>query len=127
MIHQEEKTEGTNFYCCLNKCFLYFILISRVFTYFLLFACVLSHFSPVGLFATLWTVAHQSPLSMGFSRQEHWSGLPCPPPRDLPNPGIVPASPTLQVYGLLLSHQGSPVFSNMLDTLLVPSDTAVNM
>ena len=54
MIHQEEKTEGTNFYCCLNKCFLYFILISRVFTYFLLFACVLSHFSPVGLFATLW-------------------------------------------------------------------------
>ena len=51
MIHQEEKTEGTNFYCCLNKCFLYFILISRVFTYFLLFA---SHLSPVGLFATLW-------------------------------------------------------------------------
>ena len=40
------------------------------------------------LFATLWTVAHQIPLSMGFSRQEHWSGLPCPPPGDLPNPVI---------------------------------------
>ena len=39
-------------------------------------------------FATLWTVAHQGPLSMGFSRQEDWSGLPCPSPRDLPNPGM---------------------------------------
>ena len=44
------------------------------------------------LFATLWTVAGQAPLSMGFSRQEYWSGLPCPPPGDLPNPGIQPAS-----------------------------------
>ena len=40
--------------------------------------------------ATLWTVAHQAPLSMRFSRQDYWSGLPCPPPRDLPNPGIEP-------------------------------------
>ena len=40
--------------------------------------------------ATPWTVAHQAPLSMEFSRQEHWSGLPCPPPGDLPNPGIEP-------------------------------------
>ena len=46
------------------------------------------HFSRVQLFATPWTVAHQAPLSMGFSRQEYWSGLPCPPPGDLPNPGI---------------------------------------
>ena len=44
------------------------------------------------LFATLWTVACQPPLSIGFSRQEYWSGLPCPPPGDLPNPGIKPAS-----------------------------------
>ena len=44
--------------------------------------------SCVRLCATLWTVAHQAPLSMGFSRQEYWSGLPCPSPRDLPNPGI---------------------------------------
>ena len=42
--------------------------------------------------ATPWTVAHQAPLSMGFSRQEYWSGLPCPPPGDLPDPGIKPAS-----------------------------------
>ena len=50
--------------------------------------------SHVRLFATPWTVAHQAPLSMGFSSQEYWSGLPCPPPRDLPNPGIEPTSLT---------------------------------
>ena len=44
-------------------------------------------------FATPWTAAHQARLSMGFSRQEYWSGLPCPPPGDLPNPGIEPTSP----------------------------------
>ena len=49
--------------------------------------------SHVWLFATLWTVVHQAPLSMGFSRQEYWSGSPCPPPRDLLNPGIEPMSP----------------------------------
>ena len=47
---------------------------------------MLSRFSCV--FATLWTVAHQAPLSIGFSRQEYWSGLPYPPPGDLPDPGI---------------------------------------
>ena len=51
-------------------------------------ACVLSHFSRVQLFATLWTIAPQAPLSMGFSRQEYWSGLPFPLPGDLPDPGI---------------------------------------
>ena len=50
--------------------------------------CILSCFSHVCLFATLWTVACQAPLSMGFSRQEFWSGLLCSPPGDLPNPGI---------------------------------------
>ena len=55
-------------------------------------ACMLSHFSCVRLFATLWSVAHQASLSMGFSRQEYWSGLPCPSPGDLPNPEIEPAS-----------------------------------
>ena len=50
--------------------------------------CVHPNFSHVQLFVMLWTVAHQAPLSMGFSRQEYWSGLPCPPPGDLPNPGI---------------------------------------
>ena len=51
-----------------------------------------SCFSCVQFFAILWTVAHQLPLSMGFSRQEYWSGLPCPSPGDLPKPGIEPAS-----------------------------------
>ena len=54
--------------------------------------CVLSHFSRVRLFATLWTISCQAPLSMGFSRQEYWSGLPCPPPGDLPYLGIKPTS-----------------------------------
>ena len=57
-----------------------------------MYVCMLSRFSHVQLFATLWTVAHQAPLSKGFSRQEYWSGLPCPSPRDLPNPGIEPES-----------------------------------
>ena len=51
-----------------------------------------SCFSPVRLLATLWTIAHQFPLSTGFSRQEYWCGLPCLPPRDLPDPGIELAS-----------------------------------
>ena len=58
------------------------------------------------------TVACQVPLSMGFSKQEYWSGLLCPPPGDLPNPGIKPMSPeapALQVDSTL-SHQGSPGF-----------------
>ena len=55
-------------------------------------ACMLSHFSRVRLFATLWTVASQAPLSMGFSRQEHRSGLSCSPPGDLPNVGVELAS-----------------------------------
>ena len=54
--------------------------------------CVLSHFSRVWLFMTLWTIARQAPLSMGFSRQEYWGRLPCPPPGDLPDPGIEPIS-----------------------------------
>ena len=52
---------------------------------------MLSRFSRVRLFVTPWTVARQTPLSMGFSRQEYWSGLPCPLPGDLPDPGIEPA------------------------------------
>ena len=52
--------------------------------------CVFSCFSHVHLCVTLWTIAHQSPLSIAFSRQEYWSELPCSPPGDLPNPGIKP-------------------------------------
>ena len=61
--------------------------------------------------ATLGTVALQTPLSVGFSRQDYWSGLPCPPPGDLPNPGLEPRSPmapVLRAGFLLLSPQGSP-------------------
>ena len=53
----------------------------------------------------LWTVAHQAPLSMGFSRQEYWSWLPCPSLGHLPDPGIKPTSPALQADSLQLSHE----------------------
>ena len=72
--------------------------------------------SRVRLFATLWTVAFQALPSMGFSRQEHWSGLPFPSPGDLPDPGIEPRSPTLWVdslpsepLGRLYLIQSSPI------------------
>ena len=65
--------------------------------------------SCVRLFATPWTVAYQASLSMGFSTQEYWSGLPFPSPGDLPDPGIEPGSPTMQADAL--SHQGSPKVS----------------
>ena len=61
--------------------------------------CVLSRFSHVRLFVTLWTVDDQACLFVSFSRQEYWSGLPCPPPGDLPEPGIesmILMFPTLQ-------------------------------
>ena len=59
-------------------------------------------------FAALWTVAHQAPLSMEFSRQEYWSGLPYPSPGDLLNPGIEPWSPALQGSALLSEPPGKP-------------------
>ena len=60
------------------------------------------------LFVTPWTVARQAPLSMEFSRQEYWSGLPCPSPGDLPNPGIKSGSPALQVDSLPSEPPGKP-------------------
>ena len=72
---------------------------------------LLSRFNGVRLFVTLWTVASQTPLSMGFSRQKYWSGLPCPPPGDFLDPGIKPTSPmalALLVDSLLLNHWGKP-------------------
>ena len=69
--------------------------------------CVKS-LSHVRLLATPWTVARQAPLSMGFSRQEYWSGLPFPSPGDLPNPGIDPWSPALQVDALSSEPPGKP-------------------
>ena len=67
--------------------------------------------SRVRLFATLWAVAHQAPLSMGFPRQEYWCGLSCPPAGDFANSGTEPASPTAAVLpadSLLLSRRESP-------------------
>ena len=61
------------------------------------------------LFATSWTIAYQAPQSMGFSRQEYWSGLPFPSPGDLPNPGIEPGSPALQTDALLSAPLGKPI------------------
>ena len=63
-----------------------------------------SHLGRVRLFATLWTVACQAPLFMGFSRKEYWSGLPCPPPGDLPNPGIGPGSHVSCIGRRVLYH-----------------------
>ena len=71
---------------------------------------VLSHFSHVWLFATPWTVDQRSSLSMGFSRQEYWSGLPFPLPGVLPNPGIECASPALQADSLPTEPLGKPSF-----------------
>ena len=70
--------------------------------------CVLHCFSRVRLCATPRTVAHQASLSMGFSRQEYWSGLPFPSPEDLHDPGIKPRSPALQVDSLLSEPPGKP-------------------
>ena len=73
---------------------------------------VLSCSSHAQLFVTPWTVAHQAPLFMGFPRQEYWRGVPCPPPGDISDPGIKPASPAssaLQVGSFPLNHQGSRV------------------
>ena len=72
---------------------------------------MLNRFRRVPLFATLWTVAHHVPLSMGFSRQEYWSGSPCPPPGDLPDSGFEPVclrSPDWQAGSLPLVSPGKP-------------------
>ena len=66
-------------------------------------------------FAIAWTVACQVPLSIGFLRQEYWSGSTFPSPGDLPDRGIEPTSPALQVDSLLLSHWGSPMEIISLD------------
>ena len=68
---------------------------------------LLSRFSHVQLFAILWALACQAPESMAFSRQEYWSGLPCTPPGDLPDPEIEPTPPVLQADFLLPSHWGN--------------------
>ena len=79
------------------------------------FACVDAQLLQYVLFfVTLWTMLHQAPLSMGFFRQEYWNGLPCPPPGDLPDLGIKPASllsPALAGRIFTISATGKPIIS----------------
>ena len=85
---------------------------------------VLRCFSHVQLFATQCTIAQEAPLSMGFSRQEYWSGLPCPPPGDLPNPGIEPESllsPALVGRFFITSTPGKPDVYVTPSTFTIPS------
>ena len=84
-----------------------------------LVAKVLSHsceqvklLSHVQLFVTPWTIAHQAPPSMEFSKQEYWSGLAFPPPGDLPNPGIKPGSPALRADALISELPGNPIWES---------------
>ena len=67
--------------------------------------------SPVRLFATPWTVTYQAPPSMGFSKQEYWSGVPLPSPGDLPDPGIEPGTPALRAEALTSEPPGKPMES----------------
>ena len=92
------------------------ILLELLYAYTSKCACMLSHFSHVQLFATLWTVALQAPLSMGFSRQEYWNVLPCPPPGAFPDPGIAPLSlrsPAPKEGSLPLAPPGKPIQANI--------------
>ena len=70
--------------------------------------CVCESLSHVRLFVTPWTIACQAPLSMAFSNQEYWSGLPFPSPEDLPSPGIKPGSPALQADSSSSEPLGKP-------------------
>ena len=83
-------------------------------------ACVLSHVQPS---ATLWGAAHQAPLSIGFFRQEYWSGLPFPSPGDLPDPGIKPTSLALQADSSSPSHRGRLPYTLHLVSFLLTSYT----
>ena len=76
--------------------------------------CAAFSHSVVSNSGTPWTVALQTPLSMGFSRQEYWTGLPCPSPGDLPNLEIEPRSPTFQMDSLLSEPPGKPYFIHPL-------------
>ena len=91
----------------ISVCALYLLITSQIHYYHhdaiisiitssVIFIVKVKSLSRVQLFATPWTVAYEAPLSIEFSRQEYWSGLPFPSPGDLPYPGIKPGSPTLQ-------------------------------
>ena len=100
-------------YLCVCACASFLPELNFFSNFVKILAFVVESLSHVWLFVTPLTVAHQAPLSMGFSRQEYCSGLPFPSPGDLLDPGIKPlasaTSPTLQVDSLLLSHWRSPL------------------
>ena len=80
--------------------------------------CVLSRFSCVQLFSTPWTVAHQAPLSMGFSRQPYWSRMPVPVPGDPGNPGMEPRFPALKADSLLSEPPGKLLLLTVSKSLI---------
>ena len=89
--------------------------------------CVLSHFSCAPFFATTWTAVRQAPLFVGFSRQEYWSGLPCPPPGDLPKPGVEPVcltSPALAGRFFTTEPHGKPNLLIYMPYLLAPPSSS---
>ena len=88
-----------HFYDWNTQGLLCFLKLQCIYVIAIIYTCMLSCFSCVWLFVTLWTVACQAPLFMGFSRQEYWSGLPCPSPGHLPDPGIEPASLNISCTG----------------------------
>ena len=93
----------------------------RLFKIIIIIVVVVESISCVRFFVTPWTVACQAPLSMGFPRQEYWSGLPFPSPGDLPDPGIKPGSPALQADSLPPEPSGkSPV---VVVIILICSDS----
>ena len=83
--------------------------------------CLVTQLCPDSV--TVWTLAHQAPLSMEFSRQEYWRGLPFPSPGDLPDPGIEPVSHALAGGFFTLSPQGSPCYSIVLYIFLLNYDS----
>ena len=106
-----------------------------LFIYFYIYVCVCESFSHVQLLVTPWTIAHQAPLSMEFSRQEYWSGLPFPSPGDLLNPGIDPGLPYCRQILDCLNHQGSPFSDKVMKYMYIkiyigiyiyPAKTAFN-
>ena len=101
------------YYFYFNKNLFIHLFIQQIFTEHLTVPCaVLSRFSCVWLCVTPWTIAHQAPLSKGFSRQEYWSGLPFPTPGNLPDWGIEHSSPT-QAGSLPLAPPGKPYTMDM--------------
>ena len=90
--------------------FIYLFIFGNINTFIYFLKVKVKSLSRVRLLATPWTVAHQVPLSMGFPRQEYWSGLPFPSPGDFPDPGIEPGSLALQADALLSEPPGNLIY-----------------